>query len=264
MTPFFFIVAALYGAATVLYFVYLFGRNEATLRVARWTLAGALAAHLAMIGLLCTQKLSPLRDLRGALSLTAWLLGVGYLATTFRTRMGPVGAFIAPLALALLVSARFTPQTASAGGTASTSLGKLHIALVAMGVAAFGLAAAVALIYLLQEAALKRKRIGPLFRRSPPLSALDDAGRMLILVGFPLYTLAVVTGVIWVARLPGHGAFRVEYLIAGITWVIFGLLILARWTVGWRGRQAALATLFGFVATMVVLVIYIGRRMLGG
>jgi len=258
-------VAALYGAATALYFVYLFGRNEATLRVARWTLAGALAAHLAMIGLLCTQKLSPLRDLRGALSLTAWLLGVGYLVTTFRTRMGPVGAFIAPLALALLISARFTPQAASAtAGTASTPLGKLHIALVAMGVAAFGLAAAVALIYLLLEAALKRKRIGPLFRRSPPLSALDDAGRMLILVGFPLYTLAMVTGAIWVARLPGHAAFRVEYLIAGITWVIFGLLILARWTVGWRGRQAALATVFGFVATMVVLVIYIGRRMLGG
>jgi len=261
MTPLFFIVVALYAAATAVYFTYLFGRNERALRVARLTLCGALVAHLGMIGLLCTQKHNPLQDLRGALSLSALLLGVGYLVSTLRTRMGAVGAFITPLSLALLISARITPQTTGPG---IHPLGKLHIALVAMGVAAFGLAAAVALIYLFQETALKRKRIGQLFRRSPPLTALDEAGRRLILVGFPIFTLAMITGAIWVARLPGHEGFRVEYLISAVTWLVFALLILARWTVGWRGRQAAWATVVGFVATVAVLVIYISRRMFGG
>jgi ABC-type uncharacterized transport system permease subunit len=261
MTPLYVIVTSFYAAASALYLVHLFGHSERVLRAARWTLAGTLVLHLGMIGVLCTRGLNPLRDLRGALSLTAWLLGVGYLVTTARTRMAPVGAFVTPFALLLLVSAWVTPQHAATG---VELLGRLHIALVAMGVASFGLAAAVAVIYLFQEAALKRKRIGVLFRRSPPLTALDRAGRILILVGFPIFTLAVLSGVVWVGRLPGHQGFRVEYVISAVTWLIFALLILARWTVGWRGRPAALATVIGFVTTIAVLSIYIGRRMLGG
>ena len=252
---------ALYGAATTVYFVCLFGRSERALRVARWVLAVALLGHLAMIGSLCIQKHNPLQDVRGALSLAAWLLGLGYLLTTFRTRMGAVGAFITPLSMALLISAGITPQTPGPG---VSPLGKLHIALAAIGVAAFGLAAAVSLIHLMQETALKRKRLGPLFRRSPPLTALDDAGRRLILVGFPIFTLAMVTGAVWVSQLPSHDEFRIEYLISAVTWFIFALIIIARWTVGWRGRQAAWATVAGFLATVVILMIYMGRRMLGG
>lgn len=266
MTPLFYVAALLYAAASLLFLVYLFGRGEERLRQARWLLCAALVAHLAMIGALCTRGLNPLRDLRGALSLSAWLLGVGYLGATMRGRLAALGAFIAPLSLALLASARLTPQSTPAAGTASGlgHLGELHLALVALGVAAFGLAAAVAGVYLLQETALKRKRLGTLFRRSPPLAALDQAGRTLVLVGFPVYTLAVGTGVIWLARLPGHSGLRPEHALAGITWMLFALVIVARWTVGWRGRSAAWATVAGFLATVLVLLLYFGRRVFGG
>jgi ABC-type uncharacterized transport system permease subunit len=263
MTPLFYIAAALYGAASALYFTYLFGRSESILRVARLTLAAALAAHLAMIGLLCLQQLNPLRDLRGALSLSGLLLGLGFLLTTLRTRLGAIGALVTPLSLALLISARFTPQGEQALAGGAGPLGKLHIALSALGVAAFGLAAGVAVIYLLQETALKRKRISALYRRSPPLNTLDEIGRRLILVGFPIFTLAVVTGVIWGSRLPGHHGLRPEYLISGATWVVFAALIVARLTVGWRGRRAAWITVFGFCATMLVLAGYMVRRLMG-
>jgi ABC-type uncharacterized transport system permease subunit len=264
MTPLFYLVAGLYALASVTYFIYLFGRGESTLRIARWTMAAALVAHLAMIGLLCTRQLNPLRDIRGALSLSGFLLAAGYLLTTLRTRLGSVGAFIAPLVLALLISARLTPQDLTAAGGASGALGRLHIALSALGVAAFGLAAAVAVIYLFQEAALKKKRIGLLYRRSPPLNTLDGVGRKLILIGFPVFTLAVITGLIWVSRLPGRDGLRVEYLISGFTWVVFALMILGRLTAGWRGRRAAWLTVVGFLATFAVLLIYVGRRVLGG
>jgi ABC-type uncharacterized transport system permease subunit len=266
MTPLFLGAAGLYSLATIFYFVHLFGRSERTLKLARWSLAAALLVHLALIGLLCTRKLNPLRDVGGALSLSAWLLGIGYLATTFRSRMAPVGAFIAPLALVLLVSSFLARRGVADVGDAVTlgALGMLHIALASTGVAAFGLAAAVAVIYLFQEASLKRKRIGMMVRHSPPLTVLDRVGRRLILVGFPLFTLALLTGVAWVSQLPGHEKIRMEYLLAGIAWVTFALLILARITVGWRGRPAAWATLLGFLATLVVLMIYLGRRFLGG
>lgn len=266
MNALFLVSAALYGLASFLYLAHLFGRGDGVVKLARWTLCASVLAHLGLIGWYCSHRFNPVADLRGALSLIAWLLAMGFLVTTIRSKMRILGAFITPLALVLLVVSWLTPTTEPAvdGAGVMRVLGELHIGLSALGVSAFGLAAAVALIYCIQENALKNKRLGPLFRRTPPLNTLDDAGRRLILVGFPLYTLALITGVIWSASLPTQVGARPEFIIAGITWLVFAALIVLRVTLGWRGRRAALLTVSGFSATVVVLVIYLLRRILGG
>jgi ABC-type uncharacterized transport system permease subunit len=258
----FLITASLYALATLCYLAQLMGRGEGVVRLARLALGAAVVAHLGLIGWYCVQHLNPLRDLRGALSLTAWLVATGFLLTTRRQRMGILGGFVTPLALALLVATRLTPSHLTAAGGTEVVLGRLHILLSALGVAVFALAAAVAVIYLAQVSALKNKRLGPLFRRTPPLRSLDLMGRRLIVVGFPLYTLALITGAAWVTQLPGPpvGA-RPEYLIAGATWLVFAALIVLRVTVGMRGRRAALLTVGGFLAMVLVLLIYLLRRL---
>lgn len=261
------VTAGLYGLASVLYLAHLFGKGEGVARLARWTLTASVLVHLGLIGWYCSQKLNPVADLRGALSLIAWLLGTGFLVTSARSsRMGALGAFVAPLALVLLVVSGLTPANEPAVDQIGIMrvLGELHIGLSALGVSAFGLASAVALIYCIQENALKNKRLGPLFRRMPPLNTLDDAGRRLILVGYPLYTLALVTGVIWAINLPQVGVARPEFFIAGATWLVFGALIVLRVTLGWRGRRAALLTVAGFAAMVLVLMMYLVRRVLAG
>ena len=265
LSAFLLLSAALYGLSLLLYLVFVFGRDEGAVRMARAALLAALAIHLGMIGYQCTGGYNPLRDLRGALSLTSWLLGAGFLALTHRRRMSVLGTFIAPLSLCLLLASRVTPQAAPAGGDvtgASRALGNLHIFLSATGVAIFALAAAVGVIYLLQERALKLKQLGRLFRVAPPLTSLDAAGRVLILVGFPLYTLAVVTGVVWSIQL-GGGGHHLAHAISLAVWVIFAALIGMRVAVGMRGRKAALLTIVGFIATVVVLLLYMLRRMMG-
>ncbi len=260
------LTATVYATACVFYLGHLFERGEGALRLARRALMLAVLLHLGLIGANCADQMNPLRDLAGSLSLTAWLLAAGFLLTTVRNRFGLLGSFVVPLALVLLVVsglAPHDPQEQAAMATART-LGRLHIALSALGVSAFGLAAAVAVAYLLQIRALKRKRLGALFRRTPPLQELDTVGRRLILTGFPLFTLAVITGVIWSARLPGQEGFRPEYLISVVTWLIFAALILLRVTVGLRGKPAALLTVLGFLATIAVLLIYMARRVVGG
>ena len=260
------ISAALYGLSLLLYLVFLFGRDEGSVRMARAALLAALATHLGLIGYQCIDGFNPLRDVRGALSLTSWLLGAGFLLLTHRSRMSVLGAFIAPLSLCLLLASRVTPQAAPAGGDASgasRALGNLHIFLSATGVAIFALAAAVGLIYLLQERALKRKQLGRLFRITPPLTTLDAVGRVLILVGFPLYTLAMGTGVVWSLQLPDDGgSHRLAHVISLAVWLIFAALIGLRVAVGLRGRRAALLTMAGFAAAVVVLLLYMLRRMM--
>jgi ABC-type uncharacterized transport system permease subunit len=263
MTPLFLVTEVLYAGAGALFLAHLLGRSGRLLAVARWALVAALAVHLALIGSLCLRGANPLRDVAGAMSLSAWLLAVGYLLTTVRSRLKVIGALVAPAACALLVGARMLPLGEPLPVPTLSLLGKVHIALAALGVAAFGIAAAVAIIYLLQEAALKSRRVSALSRRTPSLTALDDAGRRAILVGFPVFTLAVITGLVWATRLPGEG-FRLEHLISAVTWTIFASLIAARISVGLRGRRAAWLTIVGFAATLAVLLIYLGRRVLGG
>jgi ABC-type uncharacterized transport system permease subunit len=266
MTAFFLATAVLYAAASLGFLLYLLRRKEEVLRLARLVLLLALAVHLGFIGFQCTRGMNPLRDVRGALGLSGWLVSVGYLVATLRSRFGVIGVLLAPLSLGLLVTARLTPPGSVVPGMEASPqvLGRVHIALAALGVAIFGIAAAVAMIYLFQETALRHKRVGGLSRRAPSLSNLDDAVHKLILVGFPVFTLALITGLIWIVRLPLQGGFRPEHAIAALTWSVFAVLIVARSVVGLRGRRAAILTVLGFAATVTVLLVYMGRRMLGG
>lgn len=263
MNLFFLATAVLYAAASAAFLGYLLTRREGVLRIARHGLLVALAVHLGFIGFQCTRGMNPLRDIHGALNLSGWLLAAGFLLTALRSRFALLGALVAPAALVLVIASRLTPAAASApAASGMVLLGRVHIALSAIGVAVFGIAAAIAMLYLFQEGALKRRRVGALYRKAPPLASLDDAGRRLIMLGFPVYTLAVVTGLIWTTR---HASgFRFEHAIAALTWAIFAGLIAARVSVGLRGKTAAILTVAGFLTTVAVLLTYMLRRLSGG
>ena len=96
-----------------------------------------------------------------------------------------------------------------------------------------------------------------------PIEALDRISHRLIWIGFPVFTVALVLGAIWVSRL-GQSLGRIEYALAAVTWVAFATLIVARQIYGWRGRRAARLTLECFASALAVLVIYLIRLIAGG
>src|SRR5258708_7056811 len=87
-------------------------------------------------------------------------------------------------------------------------------------------------------------------QRIHPLATLDALGHRCIPLGFPLFTVAIVTGAIWVARLH-MVSLRPEYSISIFTWVAFAGLLVARQAAGWQGRRAAWLTLAGFGGALV-------------
>jgi ABC-type transport system involved in cytochrome c biogenesis permease subunit len=127
-------------------------------------------------------------------------------------------------------------------------------------VALFAVAAAGAIAYLLAERNLKAHKTGLLLGRGgPSLETLDSLNRKCIVVGFPIFTVAMLTGALWVVRIPGAGVFTPQYAIATLAWLLYAGLLLARVTAGWRGRRAALMTLAGFATAMTVLLLYFLR-----
>jgi ABC-type uncharacterized transport system permease subunit len=130
-----------------------------------------------------------------------------------------------------------------------------HVALATLGMALFFVAAAMSLIYVLQERALKNKRTLAFLDRLPPLDRADRAGLEAMVWGFPLFTLGIVTGMVLSAS-EYHRVllFQAKQVFPILAWLIFGTVLLARVARGFRGRRAAYLTMAGFVLGLLTIV----------
>jgi len=260
-SPAFWVAVIAYAAAAATLLGVLGG--HARLRPLALTLVGvAFAAHGTDIGWRGTEHVHPAQSVREALGFLSFIITGGYLLASTRYRLTLGGAAVMPVSLVLLVVARLSPA-----GTAAedlSTLGRIHISLATIGVGVFALASALSTIYLIEERALRRKRFDTLaFKdKGAPLEALDRLSHRLIWIGFPIFTVALVLGAIWVAK-RGESLDRPEYPLAAVTWTFYAALLVVRQAYGWRGRRAARLTLAGFAAALLVLTIYLVRRMAG-
>jgi ABC-type uncharacterized transport system permease subunit len=256
MPPLFPVTLALYAVSLALYLAHLMAGTQNLAGAARIALAAAFSAQAVDIGWLCVHGQHPAVSAREALSFAAWLICGAYLLLSFRIRIPVVGALVVPVTMVLDVAARLSPSKEPAHGV--STLGAVHITLATAGVAFFAVAAGGAVIYLIEERALKAHRAGRLFKRGPALETLDALNRRCIVFGFPLFTVAVITGAVWGVQLHDH-LFTPQYSIAAAAWIMYAVLLVARMTAGWRGRRAAIMTLGGFATSLTVLLIYFVR-----
>ncbi len=232
-------------------------------RVARIALVVGVVAHGVDIGWRGVERVHPAASVREALGFLAWIIAGGYLAASWRYHLELAGVVLTPIVTIMLAFARLSPTGSPQADL--TTLGRIHISLATIGVAGFALAAALAVIYLIEDRNLRRKRFDALTFKQPgaPLAALDRGSHRLVLAGFPIFTVAVVLGMIWMSQ-RGGSVLRPEYPLAIFAWLTYGGLLSARVVLGWRGRKAAWLTLAGFGAALMVLLIYLLRRMSEG
>jgi ABC-type uncharacterized transport system permease subunit len=186
----------------------------------------------------------------GSLNLFVWLVVAVYLIWGCRTRFRLLGLAVMPLAVVLLV-------TAWAGG--GTGVGSrshysnvflvLHVGLVLAAFAGFTLAAALAGLFLWQERRLKLHQAGGLLGRAPSLASLESLAGRTVAFALPALTAGIVAGFV---RLRSHGG-SVDALMAVtlLTWVLYGVFLVLRYELGWRGRRAAWLLLAGFTLVIV-------------
>ena len=156
-----------------------------------------------------------------AMAFIAWLVAGRFLVASLRYRLHAAGAFAAPVVLVLLLLARVVPAETHGGAAGLAAghdahlpghAGRRHLRpgrgaggrLPAAGAAA-------------QAQAARSEARG----ESAPLDTLDRLAARCVSFGFPVFTLAIVTGAVWVARLgllrTGQ-AVRPEYLLAVVAW----------------------------------------------
>lgn len=246
-----------YALTTATYLASLWTPQARVADVAAWMLRGSLLFWALL--LICYGIQAGLAGgTRLGLGLSGFSLGALYLFLARRYPIRALGSFVSALgtvlvALALLVH---QPTTVLNSGEVGAWVLRIHIGLAFVGVTAFAFATAVSVVYLMQSRSLKaKKKHGTdLRRRLPPLDVLDRLSLRSIVVGFPFYTVSLLLGSFQAVR--GEGGVRVSYVVALVSWMIYGAVLQARLTAGWRGRRAAILTACGLVAVMIVVTQY--------
>ncbi len=189
------------------------------------------------------------------LSALALLVVAAFLLGGKRFRLPVIGAFVAPLVIVLLGPAHLVPALQGRMQLEGPVL-LVHIGIALAGVAAFALGSGVAVMYLLLERQLKAKKLGALFRRLPSLQFLDRLNQQLVVWGFTLLSLTIVTGAFFSHFEAGQGLIELgpKQSFSFLAWFLVAVVLLLRQTTGWRGRRVALATMASFALMVFAYV----------
>jgi ABC-type uncharacterized transport system permease subunit len=235
-----------YALAAVAYLVHLVRQMSALALVGRLAVAAGLALHGAALLIQVTEQGGMTVGMSQGLSLLAFLLLAIFLAIDLIYRRAVIGAFVTPLALAVLLPAFMVP---SADGPILEAVRRpllpVHVAIAILGVATFAVAAGVGLMYVLMERQVKLKRFGLLFARLPPLQVLDELNRALVLLGFIALSITLCTGALFDSQ-GGSWQWEPKRVATVIGWTVFAVLLSARFFAGWRGKRVAVVTMAGF------------------
>lgn len=251
--------AIAYTLAAALYLVSLVRGPEGSGRFAARVLMGAATLHIAYLAVDTLGHTTPMQGIAQTLTFLSLGIVLAFLLARLRGKgIDILGAFLTPVALLFLMGAGVGRSVDAVPTSVRSALLPVHIGVNALGIVAFALAFGAATAYVIQERMLRRKKLGGVFQRLPPLDVLDSFGLRSVSLGFPLLTIGIVTGVFWVDPVesfdisPMHG-------FALAAWVLFAGVLLLRIAAGWRGRRAAIGTIMGFLCALGVLVGYVVR-----
>ena len=261
-----FILAALaYGAATFAYGSRATEREReddtGPFRYARLLLAVAAALHVFAIGAQCVHGDHPLKNIYLATSFGTLIAVGGYLALARPGKgLDALGPVLAPLGLVgLALGVMFSDVVGTAGAVpGGKDVGSAHVAFASAGLAGFTLAAGIAGLYLGMERRLRRKQFRP-GGAGLSLQGLDRLHHRLVLVVTPVFTLAMVTGVLWMVEEGGLELTQgrwFEVAAAVVAWVASVMLLVSRAIWGTRGRRSAWLTLVAFLAIILIVISY--------
>jgi ABC-type uncharacterized transport system permease subunit len=226
----------------------------------------AVAVHVAVLVLRGARiGALPLVTNAEILSVIALSAAVVYWVTELAGRDRRTGVFVFLLIfLFQYTSSVFLSGTYLAGGAgeapSQVGWGRLHVLPAIFAYTALAFAAVYATLYLLGQRDIKRRRIGLLFDRLPPLELLGRMSWYALLVGFVLMTGAMITGAVLFRRGGSPEQAGVEtkvaakIIIGSVAWVIYAVAVGGRLIGKWSMHRVSQIAAAGFLVVLLVLV----------
>jgi ABC-type transport system involved in cytochrome c biogenesis permease subunit len=196
----------------------------------------------------------PVATVFESLLVLSWILAaIDLYLVVHSQRQAAVGVFILPVVLALVIVAGLSAPRAdwSSWGGQVFFWGTVHGLFLMAGAASTCVAFAAGLMYLVQANRLKHKRPGWLGYTLPSLEQSERVNRGAIIVAFPLLTFGLLIGVILDLTVQHTGQTSIAWndpkvLSALAMWVVFAVLLHARFRPAMRGRTVIIWTMVAF------------------
>jgi cytochrome c-type biogenesis protein CcsB len=251
-----------YFAATIVSIIDLF-KEKKIISYLMFSLAGVgFVLHTAnIIQRYVVAGYIPITNFHESTSFFSWSIVLIFFILQFRYKVSILCSFVMPIVFVLMLSSSMLPQEIKPLSPVLQSYWlTIHTVVAFLGNAAFALAFGVGTMYLVQEHYVKSKHLGGIFGRLPSLQTIDALNYKLITLGFPLLTLAIITGSLWAESAWGsYWRWDPREVWSLTTWFIYAIIVHARLVAGWRGRRAAILSIAGF---LIILLTFFGIKLL--
>lgn len=259
MTPYsmLYLALAFYAAGTLVALVSLFARERRLQHTGLALMIAGWVSHTIWIGTICARTgHPPLTNLPEAASFVAWTVFLAELVLFIRYRIHAAAFFVYPLVLMLLtVSAVVHEPFAQMDPVLRSGLFTAHVLLSTVGVAALLVGLAFTTLAYVQDRSLKSKQRGPLWDWIPSLNVCRTLGYRTLAVGFAIYTLGILTGILWSYRTTSELMdFRVKQIGGVVAWILFGILLQSYISGAYRGKRTVVISACAFVAIVVAIL----------
>ncbi|MFO7570216.1 MAG: c-type cytochrome biogenesis protein CcsB [Smithellaceae bacterium] len=260
-------VTFVYFAAFVFYLFRMILGKEFWGRFATLAALGGLVAHTAalIIRWVASYDLgigrAPLTNFYESLIFFAWTIVFLYLLMEWRLKNRSLGVFVMPAAFLVMAYAsiapginnRIEPLIPALQSNWLTS----HVLTCFLGYAAFTVAFALGVMFLLKKGiASKKSNPGRFFRMLPGDDMIDELIYQCTVLGVVFLALGIVTGSVWAHYAWGsYWSWDPKETWSLVTWLVYAAMLHARLVRGWRGTRMAVLAIAGFAC---VLFTYLG------
>jgi ABC-type transport system involved in cytochrome c biogenesis permease subunit len=255
--------AASYGVAFLFELAHLLRPR----RVLRMLGIGFGAAGLLAQTIFLAMQRPELASRYGSLLFLAWIVAVFYLYGTLHHRRIAWGLFVLPLLLGLIGLAVLLERQPAASDElwllrlfdfeGDRFWGIVHAALLLLAAVGICVGFVASVMYLVHARRLKSKALPGQGVKLLSLERLEEMNRRAILLAFPLLTAGLIVGMALLSQSPTPVRSWTDprVVAAAALWLIFAVLLFARYSLHVRGRRVAILSIVAFVLMLVTLAV---------
>lgn len=229
------------------------------------TTVGAAANVLSVVARGLAVGRLPLGNMYEFVSVICAATTICWLIVLAKTGARTLGTFVMlpVVLLALIAGTRLYVPAAPVVPALNSYWKWIHVTTIAISSSILLVSGAASVLYLLRgrlerrqpptgpEPRMTGKRPRSVLGVLPSTATLDRIAYRTAIVGFPLFTFAVIAGALWAEAAWGrYWGWDPKETCAFVTWVLYAAYLHARSTAGWRGRRAAWICVLGFVSML--------------
>jgi len=247
----------LYALGTIAALASLFYVDRRLQRAGLFAMIAGFVSHTIWIGTICTiTKHPPLTNLPEAASFLAWSVFAVELVLLAMYRVQAASFFVYPLVFILLtLTAVVREPFAQIDRSLHSRIFISHVLFATVGVAALLIGVAFTVLSIAQDRALKSKTRGRLWEWIPSLQVCKKIAYRSLAIGFSIYTLGIVTGVVWsYETTAGPIELRIKQIGGVVAWVLFAVVLQSAMSGLQRTRRTLVISACAVIATAVAIL----------